>query len=1328
LNNLYPLTHPQKRIWYVEKTFPGTGVSNIASTVRIKEKIDFESLNKAINHVVKTNEAMRTRIIEQGSTPLQYFAPYHPFEIDFYDFTGKPLDELYKWDIKLSHLPLRFIDSDLFYFAMFKLNDSDGGFFCNLHHIITDAWTEMLLYSQIMTAYRAFCEGKSPEFSPAPSYTEYIAREQKYLESDRFNSDRNYWVEQFTPLPDLVTLQTKKPSKKSLAAHRKAFLLSYEEAEQIRKFCAEMGITVFSFFLSLLTVYIYRITGADDIVLGTPVLNRLNAREKSIFGMFISTVPLRFNIDQTAKYIDYARGINANWLSILRHQQYPYDLLQREIRKNNGNIENLYEITLSYQNAKTPKDVLLWDGSTRWHFSGYQNEPLVIHINDRDDDGTLILNYDYNISCFADREIDFIHSHFKCLIKDTLQSPDKPICALNLIGSEELKRIQGFNETTDDRDRSLTVTTILQKQTDLTPDAEALVFHDRSLTFAQLDTASNRIANHLRKTGIKPNDIIGVMLPRSIELIVSILGIVKSGGAFLLIDPYYPEDRIKYMLENSRSKYLLTTPVLTSRYSLDQELVIFPDDPQISGESSQRPLPVNKPNDLLYVFYTSGSTGMPKGVMIEHYSLCAFINAVSKFMYYRAGEALLSLCTVAFDIFIFEVFPALSNGMKVVLADENEQRMPSLQKELIKKHKIVKFMGTPVRMQLLLDDPGSRECFTYLREVMLGGDVFPEQLLKRMKETMSAEIFNGYGPTETTIGVTFKNLTKTNEINIGRPIANTRIYILDRHKNIVPIGVPGEIYIGGEGLARGYLNNPELTAERFVPNPFVPGERLYRTGDLGRWYPKGEIAFLGRIDSQVKIRGYRIELGEIENVIRQFPGVANVVVLDIEDRGKKSLCAYLVQENGSSLDIKTLRNFLFKRLPGFMVPSFYLSVDAIPYNSNGKIDRRALPVPDNLQMLRRDYEPPSNPVEIKLCSIWETVLGIKEISPYEDFFDLGGDSLDVVSLAASIHAQFGIHMTISDLYDASILRKQAQKIEELNLLTTGATTARRNVVPLRQGAAAKNLFLAHAGNGEINNYYQLSLLLRNEINYYGLRYLTDGIAPQNLTIPGLASLYLKQIMDIQPHGPYRLGGWCIGGTIAYETARQLEERGEEVALLLLINSICPRPWNDIAKFDINTERAFFSSYLAGLVQKTGGKAMDGDSVNDIWDNAVLYLRQEKMSEHIIRANIPEEVSGAIPDFCTADALTLIKYINIIRTLHNARAFYFPSGALKARVSFIEASANDVIPDKAGNLAGWQRYCSRSIRRISVEGDHFSIFTSPHIDALSQALNTLLIEI
>lgn len=1318
MSTLYPLTHPQKRIWYVEKTFPGTGVSNIAATVRIKEQINFPALKMAINHIVRVNEAMRTRIVEHSPSPMQYFAPYEEFEVDFFDFSGKPMQALYDWDTKLSLKPLPFIDSPLFYFAMFKLNDKEGGYFCNLHHIITDAWTEMLLYAQVMNAYRAYCEGREPDMRPAPAYSEYITREQKYLASERIKNDENYWLTQFTPVPDLVTLQTKKPSKKSLAAYRKTFVLSYEEAETIRTYCREKGITVFSFFLTMLTIYINRITGSADIVLGTPVLNRVNAREKSIFGMFISTIPLRFCIDESSSFIDYARNINTSWLSILRHQQYPFDLLLHEIRNKHSNIGNLFEITLSYQNAKTSKDIQQWDGATRWHFSGYQNEPLVIHINDRDDDGLFIINYDYNLSCFADKEIDFIHSHFKSLVADAIKNPDKPIKGLSVIGSEELQRIQAFNNTAVDFNRYLLFAERFIEQAKKLPDEEAVIFHDTSVTYGELDAETNRLGRYLRKSGVKQDDLVAVMLPRGIGIITSMLGVLKAGGAFLPVDPSYPKNRIDYMLKNSSAKFIITTAELAKRHSIAWDLVITLDDPGLKATSRDSLDLINKPQDLIYVMYTSGSTGLPKGVMVKHAGVNAFIHAIEKLMYFAPKEAVLSLSTIAFDIFICEVFPALVHGMKIVLADETEQRIPLLQKELIKKHGIVKFLGTPSRMQLLLDDPNNNDCFSSLKEVMLAGEVFPEALLKRIKEVMSVRILNGYGPTETTMGVSFKDLTDTNVINIGRPIANSKIYILDKNMNFVPIGIPGELYIGGEGLARGYLNNPELTESKFIPNPFAPGELLYRTGDLGRWYPKGEIAFLGRIDSQVKIRGLRIELEEIENVIRKSSFVSDVVVLDIDDRDKKTLCAYIVPQPNINFDLQVLRKELSKTLPRFMIPSFFIMIDSIPLNSSGKVNRRALPAPDKALVVRQNYRPPADYYEQELIRIWEEILGITDLGGEDDFLDLGGDSLDVVSLITAIQSAFQVEMTIDDIYNYTVLHNQAARIRECAVKRDFSQLP--SIIPLHRGYVSKNIFFVHAGSGEVSNYFQLSRLLPADMNYFGIRYIAEEKTEPYRTVPQLAAQYLKQVREMQPHGPYLLAGWCIGGTIAFEMARQLEEKGESLAGLIMINTICPRKWEGYQE----AEQALLKELLPPQ-DKNLAQQITVD--NELWNVVMEKILSGQIPEEIVRAQLPPDFQETIPNYCEADTKTIVKYLRIIRSLHYARSTYYPSFSLQTGMYFIKAAINDVIKDQQSNLAGWQQYCSLPIQHQTVDGGHFSVFTAPYVNDLAKVFRQFLLK-
>ncbi|MGI6114403.1 MAG: non-ribosomal peptide synthetase, partial [Mahellales bacterium] len=973
----YPLTHPQQRIWYTEKFFPGTSIGNITGTFKIKGDLDYQLLEKTINILIRENKALRIHIVEKDGKPMQCIKEYEYKKIDFFDLSRYSEEEIDEWAVKQAEIPFVLEDSDLYYFAIIKINDNQSGIFMKIHHLVIDAWSIVQLTNKITEYYNALREGKEICVDNAPSYIDYIKSEQEYKRSERFKKDKQYWNNMFDTVPEPATLRNRNTSDSNIRAKRMTYVLSADFTSKIREYCKQNKVSIFTIFLSVLAVYINRVTENDDIVLGTPVLNRSNRKEKNTIGMFVSTIPMRIKIENEMDFRSFTQNVTKNWMGILKHQHYPYDLLLRDLRKKHKNINNLYDILLSYQNAKFDKTIGNYHEGT-WHFNGYQADSLYIHINDREDEGSLTIDYDYVTQVFNKKSIEYLHKHLSKLLEDAIGNPEKSIARLNLIAEDERRRIiNAFNDTKRPYPSHKTMQQLFEEQAALTPDNIAVVFQDKQLTYNQLNERANQLARLLRRNGVKPDDIVGIMVRRSSEMIIGIMAIIKAGGCYLPIDPEYPTDRIDYMLKDSGTKVLLTEKQLMSRLNYSG-VVIDVYNEELRGESKTNLEIINKPNDLVYAIYTSGSTGNPKAVMIEHRALINFIENVSKLLEYKPGGTVVSVTTMSFDIFVFEVFPSLAKGLKIVVANEQQQKIPELLSELIIKEKVDKILTTPSRMHLLAYGQSNIECFNVLKEIILGGEPFPQKLLKRLKSMTEARIINMYGPTEATVYCTFKDLTNTNDINIGKALDNYKIYILDKYLNPMPIGIQGELCIGGESLARGYLNREEMTKEKFIPNPFEPGTRIYKTGDLARWYPKGEIECLGRMDNQVKIRGYRIELGEIEEHLLKQDGVKEAVVVDKEDKnGKKYLCAYLVCDNGIT-DMQ-LKDALSQELPSYMVPSSFTRLDKLPLNPNGKIDRKALPEPEIGLNTSKGYSKPRNDIDRKLIDIWSKVLNVKGI-------------------------------------------------------------------------------------------------------------------------------------------------------------------------------------------------------------------------------------------------------------------------------------------------------------------------------------------------------------
>lgn len=1019
----YPITHPQQRIWYTEKFYKGTGIGNIAATVKVKEGVDYQLFEKAINIMLEKNNGLRMRIVEKDGQVIQYISEYKYVKLGLLDFCSGGLEVLYKWETEQAGLPFIIEDSDLYYFALIKMNDSEACMFMKLHHLITDAWSMVLLANKILEYYYSLKDGNEVNLE-SPSYTEYIESELEYKKSKRFTMDKEYWNNKFQTVPDPACLKTRDTGLKNAEAKRKTFVIPEAFTSRIREYCQKHKTSVFSVFLSALAIYVHRVTNNDDIVLGVPVLNRSNYREKDTMGMFVSTVPVRIKIEERINYQAFVNHITSEWMGMLKHQRYPYDLLLKDLRRRFGNIDNLYNILLSYQNGKLNRDVGAgFEG--RWHSNGYQADPLFIHINDRDGDGSLVIDYDY-MTRFFDAE-DMVHIH-KCLINildGAINNPEELITRLTLIAEDEKQCIlDKFNDTTKVLQGG-TVQQLFELQEAKTPDNIAVVFEDKHLTYRQLNEKSNQIARLLRKKGVKPDTVVGVMAHRSLEMIIGIMAVLKAGGCYLPIDPEYPEDRIDYMLQDSGVKILLTQDLLVSGLHYKGTVIdLNSTENYTAGRDNLNN--ISTPDNLAYIIYTSGSTGKPKAVMIEHKALVNYIGAVEQLLDYKPGGTVLSITTAAFDIFVFEIFPSLAKGLKIVLANEQQQKIPELLSELIIKEKAEKVLTTPSRMQLLVFGQSNKKCFDILKEIVLGGEAFPQRLLDNLKMVTKARIYNMYGPTEAAVYSTFKELTGVKDINIGSPIANYKIYIVDRYCNLMPIGVCGELCISGSGIARGYLNNPELTDEKFVDNPFEPGKKMYRTGDLCRWSPNGETEFIGRIDHQVKIRGYRVELGEIENQLMKYSQVEEAVVTDREDNtGKKYLCAYYV--SGIEIRLSEFRDFLSKRLPEYMIPSSFTRIGKIPLTPNGKVNRKALPEPDAAMNSVKEYIEPRNDIDEKLVSIWSRVLNIKDIGIEDNFFELGGDSLTIIEIQIEM-LKYGWNLNTQEFYKFNTVRRLSDRI------------------------------------------------------------------------------------------------------------------------------------------------------------------------------------------------------------------------------------------------------------------------------------------------------------
>jgi len=1028
----YPLTHPQIGIWYTEKLYPGTSMGNISATVRLKEGIDYPILEKAINKFIEKNDGIRLRFTEIDYESKQYISEYKYVHFDFFDFSNSGTDELYKWDSVQKKIPFNLIDCNLFYFALIKVNDSDGGYFIKIHHLISDAWTMVLLTNSILEYYTLLKNGESICENMKPSYLEYILKEEEYKKTLRYEKDKQYWSTKLQDWHEITTIKVRKSNTLNAKAKRRTFQIPRKLADKIHAYCSENGFSEYTIFLSALYMYINRITAKEDIVLGTTLLNRSNAREKDTAGLFASTaVPIRININGDMSFSSFIEYISREILTLFKHQKYSYDLIIKQIRENNNTIDKIFDIVLTYQNAKLKKNHSI-KCDTRWHFSGYQIESLIININDREDSGILIIDYDYLSDVFNTTEIEFIHQHIISLLWHALDNPNKEISKFEMLSELEKQKILcQFNNTSAEYNRDITIHELFEEQVKKTPENTAVIFNNKKFTYSELNVRANQLARKLRKIGIKRDEIVGVMDEKSFEMIVALLAVMKAGGAYLPLDPDYPEDRLDFMLADSSSRILLTRSQFIHKTNFTNAILLL-DKEETYQEDPSNLENINKPNDILYIIYTSGSTGNPKAVMIEHRNVVRLLFN-NKFQFQFNGIDVWTLFhSLCFDFSVWEMYGALLYGGSLVVIPKSIARDSQKFLQILKEYNVTVLNQTPAAFyNLIYEEMKHSENDLGLRYVIFGGEALKPSMLKNFQcKYPDTKLINMYGITETTVHVTFKELSAEDVLssrsNIGKPLPTLTMYIMDKNLNLLPIGIPGEICVGGDGVARGYFNRLELTEKKFVINPYNPSERLYRSGDLGRWYAKGDVEYLGRIDNQVKIRGYRVELGEIEKKLLNIKSIKDAVVTTKTDKSEKNiLLAYVVYEE--EIPVSQIRSYLMDELPDYMVPAHYIRMDKLPLTPNGKVDKNQLPEPE-FSNTETQYIPPRNEIEKELSRVWSDILEVGNIGINNNFFEFGGDSLAIIQLLTRVYKNnWGI--SAADLYEYPTIMELADKIK-----------------------------------------------------------------------------------------------------------------------------------------------------------------------------------------------------------------------------------------------------------------------------------------------------------
>ncbi len=880
------LTKPQRLVYDMER-FAGGAIAVICGSVLVRGSKDLPSLKHAVQTLYRLNDALRIRIEETADGVSQTVSDYIEREVEILRFEDKAQFNAYAKQCAKEPLDLHGPLCDI---KIVILNDSYG-ILVKLHHIIGDAWTLSLVASQ----FCAILNGETPE---AYSYLDYISSEDTYLQSTRYAKDRAFFLERFKECDEVTYLSEKQVH--SFETRRKTFVMDAEQAQQITAYAAENHTSPFVLFMTAFAAYINRTKlNTKRFYIGTAVLNRSGVREKNTMGMFINTVPMLMKLDNKGTFLENLSSVQETAFSVFRHQKYNYSDVLADIRKEYSFTEKQYDVMLSYQNAAITGAVGEFESA--WYHSGAQTESLQIHIDDRDSEGIFRIHYDYQTEKFTEREIERMYGHMTNLLFDSIKSDGKKLYELEILSAAEKQTLlYDFNDTAVDYPRDKCVHQLFEEQAAKTPDKTAVIACDATLTYAELNEQANRIAHGLIARGVRPGDIVAFALHRKSYLIAAIFGILKSGAAYMPIDLDYPQERVDYMLEDSGAKLFLTDDGIEELLASGRA-----DNPGVSMSS----------DDLCYCIYTSGSTGAPKGTLIQHRSVTNFIwhsdkNAFQSSLLNNC-DYIISANSVAFDITLQEIHLPLLNGRSVIFLSDQQVYNIGTAADMFQNRKCGLII-TPTKLEMYMADDAFCRNMKNLTVIMCGAEAFPPNLAHEIRKHSAAIIFDGYGPTETTCGVLYAEVEPGDSIKIGRPIANTQMYITDKYMQPLPIGAVGELCIAGAGVGAGYLNRPELTAEKFIDNPFGDG-KLYKTGDLAYWREDGNIVYVGRNDFQVKIRGLRVELGEIENAIDGVEGVSEaVVVVRKNSEGRQLICAFYT---GEELDAREIRSQIGQRLP-----------------------------------------------------------------------------------------------------------------------------------------------------------------------------------------------------------------------------------------------------------------------------------------------------------------------------------------------------------------------------------------------------------------------------
>ncbi|NEO46359.1 MAG: amino acid adenylation domain-containing protein [Moorea sp. SIO4A3] len=1332
-NQNLPLSFAQQRLWFLDQLEPNSPFYNILRAVRLNGDLNIQVLQQALDAIVAHHEVLRTNYISENGNPIQVIAAPQSVELQIIDLQqyGETQGEiqLQKRLQQESQRPFNLTSDIMLRGCLLQLAPQEYVLLLVMHHIASDGSSTNILWEQLTQLYKAFLDGKPNPLPKLPiQYADHVVWQRQWLSDKVLDKQLNYWKQQLAGANPVLELPIDhpRPAVQTYRGASESLILPQSLSDGLKQLCRQQGVTLYMTLLAAFQTLLYRYSRQEDIIVGSPIAGRNRTEVEQLIGFFVNTLVLRTQFQESLSFTDVLKRVRQTAIEAYAHQDVPFEQLVQELQPQRSlSYSPLFQVMFALRN-----DVMGTPDFPGLTCSRLEMKSVAakfdFFLSMKETQEGLIGYWEYNSDLFDRATIRRWISHFQVLLEGIVANPQQPVYQLPLLTeSERHQLLVEWNDTATDYPQYKCIHQLFEEQVELTPDAVAVVFEHEQLTYRQLNSRANKLAHYLRSTGVKPEVLVGICVERSLEMVMGLLGILKAGGAYVPIDPDYPKERIAYMLKDSAVSVLLTQQkLLTSLPSHQASVVCWDIDSEaINSESEENLTTLVTPDQLSYINYTSGSTGVPKGVEVTHRGVTRLLFGVN-YANLDAKQTFVQIAPISFDASTFEIWGALLHGSRCVIFSEKIPTSKELS-HLITKNKITTLWLTSTLFNTIIDE--NPEALSGIRQLLIGGEALSVSHVRRgLKALPSTQIINGYGPTENTTFTCCYAIpslldSQGRSIPIGTPIANTQTYILDQHLQPVPIGIPGELHIGGAGLARGYLNRPQLTEQKFIPNPFSkqPGSRLYKTGDLARYLPDGNIEFLGRIDNQVKIRGFRIELSEIEATLTQHPQIQEAVVIVREALpGDKRLVAYVVSP-GEKADILTtkLRGFLKQKLPQYMIPNAFVVLDALPLTPNGKVDRRGLPAPDtSRQSGTETFVAPRDSIELQLAQIWSQVLGIQPIGVTDNFFELGGHSLLAVRLVAEIEKVTQTKLPLAALFQFTTIEEIASLLKEPEVadnpnpnlspellpLDTDDLRALLTIVAGREGARPRPdslmvtirptgvkppLFYCANGVGEIST---LARYLGEEQPVYFLEsgYVVIGKKgqPTEANIKAIAASHVRDILEVYPTGPILLTGYSFGKNVAYEVAKQLQERGKKVAFIAIL--------------DTSGSGQMYRYYVQTI------------------QSALVAMKKKLLRGSLL--SFAQQLGSLLWE--VKNNLTAQKSMSAVGANQGEYLMQGYSGKITLFLARVAGRHHIKIQRWLFPLMGWEEHVVDLIR---VPGDHYSMRTEPHVRVLAERLKTCI---